>query len=66
MPFSSGDQVLRRQRFEAAHPEIVIVPPDKASPYWEAIDDNGVVVANSYWLEWLLNKLKQDTPSGSL
>jgi hypothetical protein len=58
MPFSSEDQVLRRQRFEQEHPEIVIVPPDKACPFWEAIDDNGVVVADAYWLEWLMNKLE--------
>ena len=58
MPFSPEDQVLRRQRFEAAHPEIVIVPPDRASRYWEAIDDNGVVVAYAYWLEWLMDKLE--------
>jgi len=58
MPFSNEDQVLRRQKFEATHPNIVIIAPDKSSSVWEAIDENGKVVAYAYWLEWLMNKLE--------
>ena len=61
MPFSSDDQIPRLEKFKSEHPELVVVPPDRASRFWEAIDENGAVVADAYWLEWLLDKLEQLT-----
>ena len=50
------DAVLRRQRFEAAHPEIVITPPGTLAPMWIAYHD-GKPLARRYHLGALLDEL---------
>jgi hypothetical protein len=50
------DAVLRRQRFEAAHPEIMITPPGTLAPMWAAYRD-GTSLARRYHLGALLDEL---------
>jgi hypothetical protein len=50
------DAVLRRQRFEAAHPEIMITPPGTLAPMWTAYRD-GKSLARRYHLGPLLDEL---------
>jgi hypothetical protein len=50
------DAVLRRRRFEAVHPEIVITPPGALDPMWTAYRD-GKSLARRYHLGVLLDEL---------
>jgi len=50
------DAVLRRQRFEAAHPEIMITPPGTLAPMWTAYRDDKSL-ARRYHLGALLDEL---------
>lgn len=50
------DAVPRRQRFEAAHPEIMITPPGTLAPMWTAYRD-GKSLARRYHLGALLDEL---------
>jgi hypothetical protein len=52
----SEDAVLRWQRFEAAHPEIMITPPGTLAPMWTAYRD-GNSLARRYHLGALLDEL---------
>ena len=52
----SEDAVLRRQRFEVAHPEIMITPPGTLAPMWTAYRD-GKALARRYHLGALLDEL---------
>lgn len=55
----SGDldeAVLRRKRFEGAHPEIVITPPGTHACLWTARRD-GKILASGYQLGTLLDTL---------
>jgi hypothetical protein len=55
----SGDldeAVLRRKRFEGAHPEIVITPPGTHACLWTARRD-GEILASGYQLGALLDTL---------
>ena len=56
------DTVVRRKRFEEAHPEIVITPPKTQASMWTARRD-GKTLASGYHLgalldtlDWLLGK----------
>jgi hypothetical protein len=50
------EAVVRRKRFEDAHPEIVITPPGTRSCLWTACRD-GKTLANGYQLGALLDTL---------
>ncbi len=50
------DTVVRRKRFEDAHPEIVIIPPGTQSSSWTARRD-GKTLASGYHLGALLDTL---------
>ena len=52
------DQVVRRERFEAAHPDVVIRPPGKHSMLYVA-EVPGVGEVTSFDLRSLLDKLDQ-------
>jgi hypothetical protein len=52
------DAVLRRKRFEDAHPEIAITPPGARSCLWTARRD-GTSLASGYQLGTLLDTLDQ-------
>lgn len=48
------DTVLRRERVEAAHPEIAIIPPETHAGRWTARCD-GKILASQYQLGALLD-----------
>jgi hypothetical protein len=50
------DTVVRRKRFEDAHPEIVITPPQTQASMWTARRD-GKTLASGYRLGALLDTL---------
>jgi hypothetical protein len=50
------EAVLRRKRFEVAHPEIVITPPGTRTCLWTACRD-GKTMASGYQLSVLLDTL---------
>jgi hypothetical protein len=50
------DTVVRRKRFEVAHPEIVITPPGTQASMWTARRD-GKTLASGYHLGALLDTL---------
>jgi hypothetical protein len=50
------DTVVRRKRFEVAHPEIVITPPRTQASMWTAHRD-GKTLASGYHLGALLDTL---------
>ena len=50
------DTVVRRKRFEDAHPEIVITPPKTQASMWTA-DRDGKTLASGYHLGALLDTL---------
>jgi hypothetical protein len=50
------DTVVRRKRFEVAHPEIVITPPRTQASMWTARRD-GKTLASGYHLGALLDTL---------
>jgi hypothetical protein len=50
------DAVLRRRKFEDAHPEIVITPPGTHTCLWTARRD-GRILASRYQLSALLDAL---------
>jgi hypothetical protein len=50
------DMVLRKRRFEAAHPEIVITAPGTHALTWTAYRD-GSSLASRYHLDALLDEL---------
>ena len=50
------DTVVRRKRFEDAHPEIVIAPPRTQASMWTARRD-GKTLASGYHLGALLDTL---------
>jgi hypothetical protein len=50
------DTVVRRKRFEVAHPEIVITPPRTQASIWTARRD-GKTLASGYHLGALLDTL---------
>jgi hypothetical protein len=52
----TDDTVLRRQRFEAAHPEIAIDPPRTHASTWTAYRD-GELLSSQYQLAALLDTL---------
>jgi hypothetical protein len=52
----ADDTVLRRERFEAAHPEIAITSPRTHASMWTAHRD-GEIVASQYQLGALLDTL---------
>jgi hypothetical protein len=56
VPPAPEDSVVRRQRFEAAHPEITITPPGPGRLLWTA-RAGGRVLAAAYWLDQLLDDL---------
>jgi hypothetical protein len=51
-----GDAVIRRQRFEHAHPDITVTPPETHASMWIARQD-GIIVASDYHLGGLLDAL---------
>jgi hypothetical protein len=51
-----NDTVVRRKRFEVAHPEIVITPPGTQASMWTARRD-GETLASGYHLGALLDTL---------
>jgi hypothetical protein len=54
------DTVVRRKRFEDAHPEIVITPPVTHACLWTAHRD-GTMLASGYQLSALLDTLARIT-----
>jgi hypothetical protein len=63
-----GDPVMRRQRFEAAHPGITITPPETHASLWTARQD-GKILASDYQLgglldalEWLTGQHQEEAP----
>jgi hypothetical protein len=50
------DTVVRRKRFEEAHPEIMITPPKTQASMWTARRD-GNTLASGYHLDALLDSL---------
>ena len=61
-PDEPEDQVVRREKFEAGHPEIVISAPDysKGEVRWTARrrGDSANILSTSYELEDLLDELE--------
>lgn len=51
---SPEDTVVRRQRFEAAHPEITLTPPGARTAFWTARRD-GEILASHHDLGRLLD-----------
>jgi hypothetical protein len=65
------DAVVRRQRFEAAHPEVTIVRPGTARDRWRAVVPPGLLPGDrtrttlgSWDLEGLMNQLDGIYPAG--
>ena len=64
------DAVVRRQRFEAAHPEVTIVRPATVRDRWRAVvppgvipwDDDTRTTLGSWDLEGLMNQLDEIYP----
>jgi hypothetical protein len=54
------DTVVRRQRFEAAHPEITLTPPGAGTAFWTARRD-GEILASHHDLGRLLDALERLT-----
>jgi hypothetical protein len=53
-----GDQVPRRQQFEANHPEIEIVSPvDNTTPFWKAYKAGQQIAVQAH-LKYLLDQLE--------
>lgn len=66
----AGDPVVRRRRFEQAHPEAVILPP--AAGRWRAVVPPGLIPGDgtrttlgSWDLEGLMDQLDAIYPDGS-
>jgi len=54
------DPVDRLREFREEHPEVNIIPPSlENGPYWRAEKNGEQLVTDSYWLEWMLDKLEQ-------
>jgi hypothetical protein len=65
----SDDPVVRRQRFEAAHPQVTIVRPATARDRWRAVvppgqlpGDGTRTTLGSWDLEGLMNQLDEIYP----
>ena len=59
-----ADQVTRRQRFEANHPDVEIKTPPAGSPWWKAFRD-GVQLAVEHDLRRLLDTLESKLARGA-